>query len=42
MIRYRDLSTPLKIAIVSAYVIAGLYLFFFAIGFLIGLSQALN
>jgi len=36
-IRFRDLSVPLKIAIIGAYIIMGLYVLLFLIGFAAGI-----
>ena len=36
MIYFKDLSTPLKIAIVSSWVVMGLYALTFLIGFISG------
>ena len=39
-IKYSSLSTPLKFAVVIAWVVGGLYSFFFAIGFIQGIVLA--
>ena len=37
-IRFKDLSLPIKIAIVFTYFVMGIYLGFFIAGFIIGFS----
>ena len=36
MIRFRDLSIPLKIAVISSYLVGTWYLLMFIIGFILG------
>jgi len=38
-IKFRDLSIPLKIAIISAYIVIGFYSLAFLVGVLIGMAS---
>jgi hypothetical protein len=36
---YKDLSVPLKIAVVSSFITGSIYLIYFIIGFIIGIME---